>query len=311
MKDYYYILGIKQTAGIDEIKKAHKKLSLKFHPDVNDGDPFFTERFKEIQEAYETLRDSVKRQEYDRKLSSKNSGTNTQSGYNFNPTIEFFKSSKADFEYDDEVVFSWKTVNANKVTIKPFGEVQPIGQKAFKIKNFKKPNLAFELIAENTYINKQIVQSISLVNRTYIDLYAFFKEIYLKEENNKKDNQNAKSENKQFTETVYRKTIDGNTLQISSKNNQTIGARVLINGKNAADGIYIYQSLTHKLVIKNGEIVQRYFLEVKDKIIYEKKNENNPSIGDKVYDLAWNKVKDGKYKYSFIVWYNVKNGIIV
>jgi len=52
MKDYYYILGINQTSGLEEIKKAYRKLSFKFHPDKNDGDVFFTERFKEIQEAY-------------------------------------------------------------------------------------------------------------------------------------------------------------------------------------------------------------------------------------------------------------------
>ena len=55
MKDYYYILGIKPNASTDEIKKAYRKLSLKFHPDKNDGDKFFEERFKEINEAYENL----------------------------------------------------------------------------------------------------------------------------------------------------------------------------------------------------------------------------------------------------------------
>jgi curved DNA-binding protein CbpA len=65
MKDYYYILGIKRNATPIEIRAAYRKLSKKFHPDLNSGDKFFEERFKEIQEAYEILIDSLKREKYD------------------------------------------------------------------------------------------------------------------------------------------------------------------------------------------------------------------------------------------------------
>ena len=65
IKDYYYILGIARNASQDEIKKAYRKLSIKFHPDKNDGDKFFEERFKDINEAYETLVDDAKRKIYD------------------------------------------------------------------------------------------------------------------------------------------------------------------------------------------------------------------------------------------------------
>jgi curved DNA-binding protein CbpA len=54
-KDYYYILGIEKGASVDEIKQAYRKLSKKFHPDLNSGDKYFEERFKDIQEAYEYL----------------------------------------------------------------------------------------------------------------------------------------------------------------------------------------------------------------------------------------------------------------
>ena len=65
MKDYYYILGIYENADIDSIKFAYRKLALKFHPDKNNGDVFFTERFKEIQEAYEVLSNLERKKDYD------------------------------------------------------------------------------------------------------------------------------------------------------------------------------------------------------------------------------------------------------
>jgi len=68
VKDYYYILGLARNASKEEIKKAHRKLSIKFHPDQNNGDKFFEDRFKDIQEAYETLIDDSKRKIYDSRL---------------------------------------------------------------------------------------------------------------------------------------------------------------------------------------------------------------------------------------------------
>ena len=66
MKNYYHILGLSPNADLEEIKTAYRKLSKKFHPDVNNQDKYFEEMFKEIQEAYETLTDSDKRRTYDR-----------------------------------------------------------------------------------------------------------------------------------------------------------------------------------------------------------------------------------------------------
>lgn len=64
-KDYYATLGIDGSAGADEIKKAFKKLAHKYHPDVS-KDPQGEEKFKEVAEAYETLKDAEKRAAYDR-----------------------------------------------------------------------------------------------------------------------------------------------------------------------------------------------------------------------------------------------------
>lgn len=65
MKNHYQTLGIGRTASPDEIKQAYRKLALKFHPDKNDGDKFFEERFKQIQEAYEILNDPYEKGRYD------------------------------------------------------------------------------------------------------------------------------------------------------------------------------------------------------------------------------------------------------
>ncbi len=64
-RDYYEVLGVDKTAGTDEIKKAYRKLALKYHPDRNPGDKAAEEKFKEIGEAYEVLSDSDKRARYD------------------------------------------------------------------------------------------------------------------------------------------------------------------------------------------------------------------------------------------------------
>jgi len=78
MKDFYYILGTDVNCTLIEIKEAYRKLSKKFHPDLNPNDKYFESRFREIQEAYETLSNPIRRKQYDRDLNNFKSRQNTR-----------------------------------------------------------------------------------------------------------------------------------------------------------------------------------------------------------------------------------------
>ncbi|UCC68238.1 MAG: DnaJ domain-containing protein [Armatimonadota bacterium] len=64
-RDYYQVLGVGRDADEKEIKRSFRRLARKYHPDVNPGDKVAEQKFKEISEAYEVLRDSKKRRQYD------------------------------------------------------------------------------------------------------------------------------------------------------------------------------------------------------------------------------------------------------
>lgn len=89
-RDYYEVLGVKKDASDDEIKKAFRKLAIKYHPDKNPGDKEAEAKFKEANEAYSVLSDKTKRQRYDQfghagvGGAGGGAGGNPFEGFNFN-----------------------------------------------------------------------------------------------------------------------------------------------------------------------------------------------------------------------------------
>ncbi|MDR2238306.1 MAG: DnaJ domain-containing protein [Chryseobacterium sp.] len=158
MKDYYYFLGISQDASEEDIKKVYRKLSLKYHPDKNENDDFFADRFREIQEAYETLSDPARRRAYDQNLESHQKSFR----YNVPPAIKTFTANKIHAKKGEEIIISWQTSNADVVKVLPFGLEKPYGERIFKITEFKDGKFQLLLHATNSLLHKTVVQGITI-----------------------------------------------------------------------------------------------------------------------------------------------------
>jgi hypothetical protein len=89
--NYYEILGLQRNATQEKIKLAYRKLSLKFHPDQNQGDEFLAEMFKKINEANEILSNPEKRKNYDLNFSTSDNSDYQNTNYQYSPEINSSK----------------------------------------------------------------------------------------------------------------------------------------------------------------------------------------------------------------------------
>jgi DnaJ-domain-containing protein 1 len=118
MRNYYQILGLEINASKEDIKKAYRIYATKFHPDKQNGDKFFEERFKEILEAYEVLSDDGKRANYDAKwknnFSSGSSQYYRQSHYKSDDELKKEKEQKEKGRQESEETLQTEKVRQER-----------------------------------------------------------------------------------------------------------------------------------------------------------------------------------------------------
>ncbi|MXV37851.1 DnaJ domain-containing protein [Flavobacteriaceae bacterium Ap0902] len=184
MTNYYDILGLTYQADLTEIKTAYRKLSKKFHPDLNPNEPYFERMFLRIQEAYEVLSDPQNRKTYDDLL--KNNQAKSHDFIQPNvlyPTILNFSINKAEIKEGETFTLTWDVKNVDFVEIKPFGRFSSNGIESFKLKKLQQPQINIILTAHNadtgaTARDYLMVENASynknILNYLYKDGYAVF-----------------------------------------------------------------------------------------------------------------------------------------
>jgi curved DNA-binding protein len=119
-KDYYQIMGVARDASQDVIKRAYRRLARKFHPDVS-KEANAEEKFKEVQEAYEVLKDPQRRAAYDQL------GSNWRAGQEFRPPPDWGR----DFEFSTSSFGGGRETDFSDFFASLFGQRSPFGQRSF------------------------------------------------------------------------------------------------------------------------------------------------------------------------------------
>jgi len=112
-------------------------------------------------------------------------------------------------------------------------------------------------------------------------------------------------------QTVFRETTEGTTLIIVSNGYDTVGASVFVDGKPAEDGVYVYQKPYRKLLVRDGRIAERFFLQAYKGYLFEKRFESEPTIGDRVTHLDGTEVEDLRLRFGLFRVYHIRDSVIV
>ena len=169
MKDYYYTLGVSHKASLSDIQQAYRKLSLKFHPEKNSNDPFYTLHYEKVKEAYQILSDDHKRFRYDKAYEKQLSSEVESILEASTPTIAAFFASKNMVQKGDIITISWEVFNADKVRINLIGEVSNNGTQTIRLTlpAANEPYLYLDLEASNNNSVQSSRKRLALKNTAY------------------------------------------------------------------------------------------------------------------------------------------------
>jgi curved DNA-binding protein len=160
--DYYKVLGVSKKASDEEIKKAYRKLAMKYHPDHTKGDKSAEEKFKKISEAYAVLSDKEKRKQYDTFGSTGFRQRYTQEdifrGFDFSDILREFGFGGADFGRGKSGGMRFSFGGSGS----PFGQGSPFGTGAKQQPQIKGADLVYELPLTLREIASGVTKTVSL-----------------------------------------------------------------------------------------------------------------------------------------------------
>lgn len=164
MADYYKVLGVSSTSSASEIDRAFYKLKAKFNSDDTE-DPYFKNFYRRILEAHNVLSNAERRSRYDENykfeefLLDKKEKVKEDSE---DPFIEYFKTNKKVMETGEKIILSWKILNADDITLIPFGKTEAIGSKIIHYEDFAQNKIHFRLQVRNTSLKKEISKDLCI-----------------------------------------------------------------------------------------------------------------------------------------------------